>query len=231
VSARRGPADRADMKDARDTDTETPPPARARGQRGYALVALLALMTVMMIAAMAAAPNVRHQSRRDLEAEAIARGEEVAEAIRAFYHMSQPNRLPTSMEELEEGVPYGTKKIRVLRASAARDPLSKSGEWKPIRVQDREFIGFVRSLMLYSNGLPAQRMIRDARMLAAAQGLPQLTNVLDLGHEEEAPGGEDTSTPSKGPFIGVVSRSQRKSVISYYGIERHDKWVFTPLFR
>jgi len=216
------------MRETRDTSTRRPPP-RPRGQRGYALIALLALMTVMMIAAMAAAPSVRHQSRRDLEAEAIARGEEVAEAIRAFFHYT--NRLPTSMEELQEGAPFGTKKIQVLRASAARDPLSESGEWKPIRVQDREFIEFMRALMLYTNGLQPQRMIKDNKMQAAAQGLPQLTNVLDLGHEEESPGGEDTSTVSRGPFIGVVSRSRRESVISYYGIERHDKWVFTPLFR
>jgi hypothetical protein len=184
---------------------------------------------VMMIAAMAVAPNVRHQSRRDLEAEAIARGEEVAEAIRAFFHYT--NRLPTSMEELQEGAPFGTKKIQVLRASAARDPLSQSGEWKLIKVQDREFIEFMRALVLYANGLQPQRMIKDARLQAGVQGLPQITNVLDLGHEEEAPGGEDSSTTSKGPFVGVASRSRRESVIAYYGIERHDKWVFTPLFR
>ncbi|HWS53729.1 MAG TPA: hypothetical protein VN228_06375 [Pyrinomonadaceae bacterium] len=216
------------MKETRDTDAPAAT-ARARGQRGYALIALLALMTVMMIAAMAVAPSVRHQSRRDLEAEAIARGEEVAEAIRAFFHYT--NRLPTSMEELQEGAPLGTKKIQVLRASAARDPLTRSGEWKTIKVQDREFIEFLRALTLYTNGLQPQRMIKDNKMQAAAQGMPQIANVLDLGHEEEAPGGEDTSTPSKGPFIGVASRSRRESVISYYGIERHDKWVFTPLFK
>ena len=33
------------------------------------------------------------------------------------------------------------------------------------------------------------------------------------------------------PFIGVASQSRSKSVIAYYGIENHSKWVFTPLFR
>lgn len=206
-------------------------PSLPASQRGYALVALLAMMTVLMLLMTAAAPNVRQQSRRELELEAIARGEEVAEAIRAFYHISQPNRLPTSMEELMDGAPFGTKKIKVLRASASRDPLSKSGEWRLIKVQDREFPEFMRALILYTNGRQPSTMTTDNRLKAAVPNIPVLGNVLDLGEEDEAPGGEITSTTSKGPFIGVASRSQRDSIIAYYGIERHDKWIFTPLFK
>ena len=153
----------------------------------------------------------------------------MAEAIRRWIHVK--GTPPTSMDDLVEGVPVGVKKVQLLRASAARDPLSQSGEWRLIKAQDREFIEFMRALVLYTNGLQPQRMIKDNRLQAGVQGLPQITNVLDLGHEEEAPGDEDTSTSSKGPFIGVASRSRRESVIAYYGIERHDKWVFTPLFR
>lgn len=215
------------MKDPRASTTETTPP-RARREGGYALVALLALMTFMMLAAMAMAPNLRQQAQRELELEAIARGEEVAEGIRIFFHYT--GRLPTSMEELQEGAPYGTKKIQVLRASAAVDPLSSTGEWRLVKVQDREFIEFVRALVLYTNGGQPQRMTKDSRLQTIP--VPQLTGVLDTGSEgEDAPGGEDTSTTSKGPFVGVASRSRRESIITYYGIERHDKWVFTPLFR
>jgi len=56
-------------------------------------------------------------------------------------------------------------------------------------------------------------------------------NVLDDKSEHTAPGGEDDSASSSGPFLGVTSRSQRNSVITYYGIDRHDQWIFTPLFR
>ena len=213
-------------------DTRRAPGARAGRQRGYALVALLALMTVTMIAAMAVAPSVRHQSRRDLEAEAIARGEEVAEAIRAFYHMSQPNRLPTSMEELQEGVPYGTKKIQVLRASAARDPLSEDGEWRTIKVNDPAFVRFAKDIAEYADGkMPPPNPFNDPALNGIP--IPQLSSLVmgigsDLGDDDE---GEDSSMSSSGPFIGVASRSQRASVITYYDIERHDRWVFTPLFR
>ncbi|MCA1642010.1 MAG: hypothetical protein LC785_08685 [Acidobacteria bacterium] len=55
--------------------------------------------------------------------------------------------------------------------------------------------------------------------------------IVDLKKEEEAPGGEDNEPNGTGPFIGVVSRSRRKSVLTYYGIERHDRWIFTPAYR
>ena len=203
--------------------------ARAR-ERGYALVALLALMTVLMITMMAAAPSIRQQTRRERELEAIARGEEVAEAIRKYIHYA--HRPPTSMEELQEGAPFGTKKVQVLRASAARDPLTESGEWRLIKVNDREMIAFIRDLTTYANGrLPAATTDTDATMQQIAGTLPRVTNILNLGTCEEAPGGEDASLSSKGPFVGVASRSRRDSIVTYYGIERHDGWVFTPFFR
>jgi hypothetical protein len=58
-----------------------------------------------------------------------------------------------------------------------------------------------------------------------------MTNILDTKSPDTAPGGEDNSESSSGPFLGVTSRSQRNSVITYYGIARHDEWIFTPIFR
>jgi type II secretory pathway pseudopilin PulG len=199
-------------------------------ERGYALIALLALMTVLMVTMMAAAPSIRQQTRRERELEAIARGEEVAEAIRMYIHYAK--RPPTSMEELQEGAPFGTKKVQVLRASAARDPLTESGEWRLIKVNDRDLISFIRDLTKYANGrLPAATTDTDGTMQQIAGTLPRVTNILDIGTSEDAPGGEDASITSKGPFIGVASRSRRDSIITYYGIERHDEWVFTPFFK
>jgi type II secretory pathway pseudopilin PulG len=205
-----------------------------RGERGYSLVALLALMTVMMIAMMAAAPSLQQQSRRERELEAVARGEEVAEAIRLYIrYKGQP---PNSMQDLLDGVTprFSTKKIYVLRASAACDPLTshngECGEWRTVKVNESAFANFVRQLAIYNDGhLPAPT--RDPSLLPFAQQLPRLTGILDLGSTDEAPGGEDDSVSSDGPFIGVTSRSHRASVITYYGIERHDQWVFTPFFR
>ena len=204
----------------------------AKEERGYALIALLAVMTLLMIAMTAAAPSLRHQSRRERELEAIARGEEVAEAIRMYITMNPTKQPPNSMEELLEGVtpPGRTKKVKVLRASAARDPLSESGEWRTVKLRDEALIRFIRDITEYADGRTP-----DAKTDPALGGiqLPQLTGLvtgLGSGSDDDG-GGEDSSLSSSGPFIGVASRSRRESIITYYGIERHDRWVFTPFFR
>jgi type II secretory pathway pseudopilin PulG len=207
--------------------------ARAARERGYALVALLAVMTVLMITMMAAAPSMRQQARRELELEAIARGEEVAEAIRMYIRLNpRPQKLPTSMEELLEGVaPAGrTKKVMVLRASAARDPLSESGEWRTVKPNDPAFVRFVRDITEYGDGRTP-----NPTSDPALQGipLPRLTGLvtgIGSGRDEDN-AGEDTSISSSGPFVGVASRSRRDAVVTYYGIDHHDGWVFTPFYR
>lgn len=208
-----------------------------KGERGYALIALLALMTLLMIAMMSAAPSIRQQSRRELELEAIARGEEVAEAIRMYVHYKggAPNSLPTSMDELLDGVtPNGrTKKVKVLRASAARDPLSEDGEWRTVKPRDEAMVRFIRDITEYADGktpAPAGNP-PDQSLTALAAQLPQLTSlVTGLGSGSEE-GGEDNSLSTSGPFVGVASRSRQDSIVTYYGIDRHDRWVFTPFFR
>ncbi len=200
-------------------------------EHGYTLVALLVVMSLMALFALAAAPQVRQQSQREHEKEAIFRGDQVAEAIRSYYRYRGAqgvNSLPTSMDQLLDGIPRGTKKLQILRSEAARDPLSSSGDWRLIGPTSQDFAKFVRSVTVYSGGVPPT----PRRDLAALAGIiPQVTNILDTDSTDKAPGGEDTSANSSGPFLGVASRSQRNSVVTYYGIERHDEWIFTPLFR
>ena len=198
-------------------------------EHGYALVSLLVVMSLLALFAMAAASNVRQQAQREREKEAIFRGEQVADAIRAYYRYrggQGVNSLPTNMDQLLEGIPRGTKKLQILRVEAAKDPLSKSGEWKLIGPTSEEFASLVRSLTVYSGGAPP-----TPRLSGLATLIPRMTNVLDTDSPNTAPGGEDNSASSSGPFLGVASRSQRNSVMTYYGIDRHDEWIFTPLFR
>jgi type II secretory pathway pseudopilin PulG len=198
---------------------------------GYTLVALIAVMSLLALFAMAAAPDIQRQAQREREKEAIFRGEEVANAIRAYveYRNSQgvrgPAALPTSMDQLLEGVPRGTHKIQILRPEAAVDPLSSKGQWRLIGPASPDLIQFVQAVTVYAGGTPP-----PTRGIFQ-QFVPQLTNVLNTGSTATAPGGEDSSADTTGPFLGVASRSQRNSVITYYGIERHDQWIFTPLFR
>ena len=190
-------------------------------------MALLAVMSLLALFALAAAENVRQQSQREREKEAIFRGEQVSDAIRSYYRYrggQGVNSLPTSMDQLLEGIPRGTKKLQILRVSAARDPLSSSGEWKLVGPTSQDMVQFITSLTKYSGGTPPQPRMG---------GIPvvQVTNVLDTESTGTAPGSEDDSANTTGPFLGVASRSQRNSVITYYGIDRHDQWIFTPLFK
>jgi type II secretory pathway pseudopilin PulG len=207
------------------------------GERGYTLVALLALMTILALMLTAAAPRLRQQARRDLEREAIARGEEVAEAIAAYQRMK--GTPPKSMDELLDGVePFAGafKKVQILRKEAARDPLNNDGDWRLIRADDRTFLDFKQSVLKYNGGIPPLTSARYKFFEPA--GLVQGGAILGLDNDKSDRAKEDAdcdldTSPNETatPFIGVASRSRCPSVITYYGIERHDLWVFTPVYR
>lgn len=204
----------------------------SKDEGGYALVAMLVVMSLLALFAMAATSNVKQQAQREREKEAIFRGEQVADSIRRYYASrggSGVNSLPTNMEQLLEGIqiPGRTKKLQVLRASAAKDPLSSSGEWKLITPTSQDFAELVSNLTVYTEGLPPTPR---PEFQALASLIPRMTNVLDTKSTSTAPGGEDNSESASGPFLGVASHSQRNSVITYYGIDRHDQWIFTPIF-
>ena len=210
-----------------------------RSDEGYSLVALLAVMTVFALFAMAVAPSLQQQSQREKEKEAIYRGEQVAEAIREYYkyraavnNVRGDQALPTSMDQLLQGLPIpgGSKTRQILRASAARDPLSLEGEWRLIHPRTDELIDFQQAVMSYVGSVVPQP--RDSQMIQLQQfAVPQIVNVLNTGTTTRATGSSSVSDDSSGPFVGVASRSRRASVLTFYGIETHDQWIFTPLFR
>lgn len=213
--------------------------SRRRSEGGYTLVALLAMMTVLALFAMAAAPSVQQQSLREREKEAIFRGEQVADAIRDYYRYRSgtiravgAQALPTSMDQLLEGIPIpgGSKNRQILRPSAARDPLTIEGEWRYVLPRSEALIDFQQSIMFYTNNVIPP--VQDPQMAQLQQfAVPQIITAVNSG---SLSGTRDTSSfdeDATGPFVGVASRSKRDSVLTYYGIERHEQWIFTPLFR
>ena len=206
----------------------------ATGEAGYTLVALLALMTLVALFAMAAAPNILQQSQREHEKEAIFRGEEVADAIRNYYKLRGVRGdagLPTSIDQLMEGVqiPNRTKKLQVLRASAARDPLTSSGEWRLVGPRTQRLVDFERAVIVYTGGIlptPQDAQIAELQRNTA----PVLGGLINTGTPLSTSSDADDTT-STGPFVGVSSSSKRNAVITYYGIDPHNQWIFTPLFR
>ncbi len=198
-------------------------------ERGMTLLAVMGVMVVFAIGLLAVAPVIQQAVQREKELESIRRGEEVADAIRQYVEYYRGSKLPNSMDELLDGLPQGTKKRQILRASAAVDPLSEDGRWRLIKADAQTLGPFAKRVQTYNGGLlpanPSQTFDRFALVLV---------NTLNTGTEGDVSDPDDSDTEvltENTPFIGVASQSRSKSVIAYYGIENHSKWVFTPLFR
>ncbi len=200
-------------------------------QAGMSLVAVLGVMTIVATVLLAVAPTVYIEVQREKELESIRRGEEVAEAIRLYIEFYRGAKLPSSMDDLLEGLPQGTKKRMILRPSAAVDPLSEDGKWRLIKPESPAFLNFGKRVQLFNNGLlpssPEPRQFLDRYALP----LVNIINTKDPGDAQEADESEIEDITDNVQFIGVASQSRSKSVLAYYGIENHSKWVFTPLFR
>ncbi len=201
-----------------------------KSEQGMTLLAVMAFMAVFAIALLAVAPSVQQDVQREKELESIRRGEEIADALRQYIIANRGTKLPDSLDDLLEGLPQGTKKRQILRPSATTDPLSADGKWRLIAAEPDVIAAFAKRVQAYNNGLlpsspePTQYFDKYAVSLA---------NVLNTETEGEVedPDEEFSVVTDNTPFIGVASQSRGKSVIAYYGIENHSKWIFTPLFR
>ncbi len=198
-----------------------------KSQSGLSLIAVMAVMTLFAIALLAVAPTVQQGIQRDKELETIRRGEEVADAIRQYVAFYGGAKLPNSMDDLLEGLPQGTKKRQILRPSAMVDPLSEDGKWRLIQPASKPFVNFERRVQIYNNG-----MLPASPPQLQSFAIP-LANILNTESDSDVKDAEEEIevVTDNAPFIGVASQSRGTSVIAYYGIENHSKWVFTPLFR
>ena len=195
-------------------------------ERGATLLVVMGMMTLFAVALLAIAPSVQYEVQREKELEAIRRGEEVANAIRQYVDFYRGQKLPESMDDLLEGLPQGTKKRQILRPSAAIDPLSEDGKWRLIKPDPETVARFAKRVQDYNNGvLPGN----PSRLLDRYTVV--IVNSVNTETELEADDDDFEVVTDNQPFIGVASQSRTNSVISYYGIEKHSNWVFTPLFR
>ena len=201
------------------------------GEGGMTLIAVMMMMTLFAIALMAIAPSVQLEVQREKELEAIRRGEEIAEAIRLYVIQYNGAKLPESIDDLLEGLPQGTKKHMILRPSAATDPLSEDGKWRLIKADPKILAALAKRIQSYNNGVlpdsPSPKQYFDRYSVL-------IVNNLNTGTEDETDIVDDDDfdiVTDNQPFIGVASQSRNKSIIAYYGIERHSNWIFTPLFR
>jgi type II secretory pathway pseudopilin PulG len=189
------------------------------------MMAVMGMMTIFAIGLLAVAPSIQHEVQREKELEAIARGEEVANAIRQYVQFYNGQRLPESMDDLLEGLPQGTKKRQILRASAAVDPLSEDGKWRLIKPDPETIARFAQRVQEHNNGVLPSNPSRVFDRYTVV-----IVNSVDTGSLDDVDEDFDVVTDNQ-PFIGVASQSRATSIINYYSIEKHSSWIFTPLFR
>ncbi len=225
--------------------------ARSRASaRGYALLALMAAMTVMAILIAGYVPHLARQMQREREEEMLFRGQQIVEAIAQYFQMT--GRYPSSLDELVRGfsiqTPRGMRRVRFLRPSALRDPMTNE-EWKVVRPGDPVLRRFVEAY-LESIGQPANPMLlqflqpgMQIRMPGQQRPVPVRPGRSRIpgGDVPRSGAGEVESAPlspslgqgegGAGPILGVVSKSEKKTVRVYYGLDRYSDWpfVFIPV--
>ncbi len=198
-------------------------------ESGMTLMAVMIFMVAFAFVLLAAAPSIQNDIQREKELEAIRRGEEIANAIHQFVLHHQGTKLPTSLDDLLEGLPDGTKKRQILRPSSATDPLSVDGRWRLIEPSPDVIARFAKRVQQFNNGIlpssPQPTRFYDQYTVALANVLNTESSLDDEADES------DLAVKTSTPFIGVASQSRSSSVLTYYGIEKHSRWIFTPLFR
>jgi len=202
-------------------------------ERGYTLLALIVGMTISLIFMAAAMPSIKHQAQREREEEMFWRGQQVAIAIQRYHQMLGNNtQWPTELDKLADNFVINGKKVRFLRTSALRDPMTAKGDWQPIRMGDPLVGEFALAYMTYTKAqLPpgsilAEAFARSASMLKLSQD--------NQGNASSSPGSSGSSDSSSsfkinsefGPIVGVVSKSKEHLIRTYYDVATYDQALF-----
>lgn len=210
----------------RESSPKFPAAHTRSNESGATLIVLMGMMVLFAIALLAVAPSVQYEVQREKELESIRRGEEIADAIRQYVIFYRGQKLPNSIDDLLEGLPQGTKKRQILRPSAATDPLSEDGKWRLIKPDPQTVARFAKKVQEYNNGVlpsnPTQLLDRFSVIIVNSINTDPAADSDDLDFEV---------VTDNQPFIGVASQDRGRSILTYYGLDRHSSWIFTPLFR
>lgn len=217
--------------------------SKRRGkQDGYALLMVLLMGAMMLLAAMAIAPNVLTEGRREKEKEMIWRGRQYERGIKLYYR--KMGKFPTSLEDLTKAQ---MGDIHFMR-KAYKDPMNKEdGSWRLIYVgPSGQLIGSLKPQQkLQLPGAQGSQMGTPASTLAnglqpgakqqtdqdknAKGGAPAAgadgTDATDSGNPADMPSG-DTPTIMGGNIIGVGSKVNERSITVYDKAKNYRQFEF-----
>jgi type II secretory pathway pseudopilin PulG len=168
-----------------------------RSEAGFSLVAVAGSIAIMMILMGVAAPSWHYVMQNMREEELIFRGGQIADAIDR-YQKKNGNAPPVSLEVLVKG--------KYLR-QAFKDPMTPKGQWRFVRPGE-------------AVGMGIQPPGAGGR-LPGSPATPQATPT-----PRPVRRGSSNQPEGIGPFIGVASTSQDKSLRIFNGRTRYDQWMF-----
>lgn len=187
---------------------------RRCGRGGYTLVILVVAIAVLSILLAAALPSWTTAVQREKEQELIFRGMQYAEAIRVY--QERFGHLPTSLEELIRVRPRCIRRLW-------KDPMSKDGRWQLVVTPGE-------TPVQPGQNSPPVGIRPGATVGGTVQSNGQAPSSGDVG--EQSASGRATGLASgagvvSGPIRGVYSSSSKKSLRSFNGETRYDRWLFT----
>jgi type II secretory pathway pseudopilin PulG len=168
----------------------------SRSEHGFSLVAVVASITMMMLLMGMAMPTWRYVMQNAREEELLFRGGQIADAIKRY--QTKHKAPPVSLEVLVKG--------KFLR-KAYTDPMTEDGRWRLIRQGE-------------TVGLPSV-----GGRVRPGQPTPAPTPTPRAGRGTR-PGSSSSTGAVLGPFMGVASLSQEKSLRVMNGRTRYDQWLF-----
>jgi hypothetical protein len=212
-----------------------------RIERGYALLMVVFLVTLLLISAIAIAPNILTEGKREKEKEMIWRGKQYARGVKLYYR--KMGRFPTSLDDLTKPK---VGSLRFMR-QAYKDPMNQEdGTWRFIYVGAAgQLIGSLKppqNLQLPQstvpgapanptggtgappqpgmNGQPGQTGNQPGGSPTGTNspgttGTPVSADQGDAGSNPQQGSSSDTTTIIGGNIIGVGSKVNKRSIIVY----------------
>ena len=211
-----------------------------QSEQGYVLLTLMLFVALLTVAALAIAPTITFQIKRDREEELIHRGVQYSRAIRNYY--KKFGRYPTNLKDLDN-----TNNQRFLRKHY-KDPITGK-DFKLLHFSEVQMMGLGAGI---TGATPVSAMNGGAGQGSAGQGTggQEASGGFTLGTSpttgtqsnlrgQVGPEGAGTNSSSSsgqgalgggqiigGPIVGVISASKEKSIREFGGKNHYNQWQF-----
>lgn len=190
---------------------------RQNSQQGYLLLVIMIMVTLLAFAALAAAPGIVTQIKRDREEELVHRGAEYARAIKKYY--KKFGRYPVSIEQLQN-----TNNIRFLR-KRYKDPITGK-DFRLLHFGEVKLTPKTPGAATGPGVAPAGGSSDDSTSPKGGQSSSFGSALQPSSGIFGSSGGIPGQTFGGGPIIGVTSTSEKRSLKAFNEKDHYNQWEF-----